>query len=232
MSRTLRPLVHTLKTRHRLIVSVLLAVLCAALLPRSWTSETPTRFLIAWNLGVFVYLFLVARMVWLSTPTLIRQRALTQSESQFVELVLVLLASIAALVAIFLELTLAKSSEGTVKIAQICLAAATILFAWFFIHTMFALHYAHDYYDTRARGQPTGLLFPGTEDPEYGDFFYAAFIIGTSGQTADVSFTNKRLRRVALIHSIFSFLFNTTMLAMTINVAAGFVTDFKPLEKS
>ncbi len=223
MPKTLRTLSHALRTRPRLITSLIVALLSAALLPQSWASGGATRVLIAWNLGVLLYLFLVALMVLRSTPESIRRRAITQAESQFVELVLVLFATLAAVVAIFVQLTIAKNLSGDTKTAQIALAATTILFAWAFIHTMFALHYAHDYYETTARGEPPGLLFPGTSDPEYGDFFYCAFIIGTSAQTADVSFTNKSQRRIALVHSVLSFLFNTTMLAMTINIAASFL---------
>jgi uncharacterized membrane protein len=223
MSKPIKSVVHALKTRPRLTTSLIVALLSAALIPQSWVSGGATRVLIAWNLGVMLYLVLVARMVMGSTQESIRRRAIAQAESRFVELVLVLLAALAAVVAIFVQLTVAKTLSGDTKIAQIALAAITIVFAWAFIHTMFALHYAHDYYETTVRGDPPGLLFPGTSDPEYGDFFYCAFIIGTSAQTADVSFTNKALRRIALVHSVLSFLFNTTMLAMTINIAAGFL---------
>ena len=223
MFKTLTSVLHALKTRPRLITSLFVALLSAALIPQSWVSGGATRVLIAWNLGVLLYLVLVERMVLSSTPESMRRRAITQAESQFVELVLVLFATLAAVVAIFVQLTIARNLSGDTKIAQIALAAVTILFAWIFIHTMFALHYAHDYYETTARREPPGLVFPGTSDPEYGDFFYCAFIIGTSAQTADVSFTNKPQRRIALVHSVLSFLFNTTMLAMTINIAAGFL---------
>jgi uncharacterized membrane protein len=223
MPKPLRALLHALKTRPRLIASLLVGLLVATFLPLEWAKANATRFLIAWNVAVILYLFLVAKMVAGSTPVSMQRRAITQAESQFVELILVLLATLAALIAIFVQLTIAKGLSGEAKSSQIALAALTILCAWLFIHTMFALHYAHDYFETKAHGMAPGLTFPGTADPEYGDFFYCAFIIGTSGQTADVSFTNKTQRRIALVHSVLSFLFNTTMLAMTINIAAGFL---------
>jgi uncharacterized membrane protein len=65
------------------------------------------------------------------------------------------------------------------------------------------------------------LTFPGTTDPGYGDFFYFAAIIGTSGQTADVSFNGSDMRPVGTVHCILAFFFNTTVLALTINTAAG-----------
>jgi uncharacterized membrane protein len=85
---------------------------------------------------------------------------------------------------------------------------------------MFALHYAHDYYRHGGRGD-RGLMFPGTAQPDYFDFLYAAAIIGTSGQTADVSFNTSSTRRIAMVHSVLAFFFNTIVLALTINFAAG-----------
>ena len=101
------------------------------------------------------------------------------------------------------------------------LAAITLVSSWLITQTLFALHYAHDFYASRARGQPDGLLFPGTTEPEYGDFMYFACIIGTSAQTADVSITSTPMRRVGLVHCVLAFFFNTTVLALTINIAAG-----------
>ena len=86
---------------------------------------------------------------------------------------------------------------------------------------MFALHYAHDYYASEIRGQPGGLDFPGGHAPDYGDFLYFASVIGTSGQTADVSFTNRTMRRTGLVHCVLAFFFNTTLIALTINIASG-----------
>jgi uncharacterized membrane protein len=111
--------------------------------------------------------------------------------------------------------------HGLRKTWHVALAGVTLASSWLFTQTLFALHYAHDFYIARARHQPDGLGFPGTPDPGYGDFLYFACVIGTSGQTADVSFTNAAMRRVGLVHCIQAFFFNTTVLALTINIAAG-----------
>jgi uncharacterized membrane protein len=86
---------------------------------------------------------------------------------------------------------------------------------------MFALHYAHDYYAAACQGRPVGLRFPDDEHPDYGDFFYFSAIIGTSGQTADVAFVSKPMRRIGSLHCILAYLFNTTVLALVINIAAS-----------
>jgi uncharacterized membrane protein len=96
-----------------------------------------------------------------------------------------------------------------------------VLSSWAFIQMMFALHYAHDYYAAACHGRPVGLRFPDDDNPYYGDFFYFSAIIGTSGQTADVAFVTKPMRRIGSLHCILAYLFNTTVLALVINIAAS-----------
>jgi len=114
-----------------------------------------------------------------------------------------------------------KDMHGPLRAAHIALAGVTVLSSWAFIQVMFALHYAHDYYADACHGRTAGLQFPDPEPPDYGDFFYFSSVIGTSGQTADVSFVTKGMRRIGSVHCILAYLFNTTVLALLINIGAG-----------
>jgi uncharacterized membrane protein len=96
-----------------------------------------------------------------------------------------------------------------------------VMSSWSFIQIMFTLHYAHDYYLAACHGHKPGLSFPDDPDPDYGDFFYFSAVIGTSGQTADVSFVTKPMRRIGSLHCILAYLFNTTVLALLINIGAS-----------
>jgi uncharacterized membrane protein len=87
----------------------------------------------------------------------------------------------------------------------------------------FALHYAHDFYVANAQGNPGGLEFPDLTTPDYSDFLYFACVTGTSGQTADVSFSSRTMRRTGLVHCVLAFFFNATLLALTINIASGLI---------
>src|SRR5258707_15320330 len=138
-----------------------------------------------------------------------RHRAQLQDDGQLALLVFVVVSAIASLAAIASELAVVKDMHGFLKAAHIGLAGVTVLSSWAFIQVMFALHYAHEYYAAVCHGRSAVLQFPGQEDPDYGDFFYCAAIVGTSGQTADVSFVSKRIRRVGSLHCILSYLFNT-----------------------
>lgn len=203
----------------RLIISIFVGVAVALVLPHSFVHKTITRILLGWNVSTWLYLVLAAVMMVRSTPDCMRSRARTQDEGKIVLLVLVIITSIASLVAIAAELVIVKDMHGLDRATHIALVAFTIAASWAFTHTMFALHYAHDYYASSARDG--GLCFPGTENPDYADFLYFAGVIGTSGQTADVSFTSQRMRRIGLAHCVLAFFFNTTVLALTINIAAS-----------
>jgi uncharacterized membrane protein len=207
--------------RPRLFVCLLLGVATHLILPSSLAPHPITRFIIAWNAGAGLYLLLAARMMFWSSHERMRRRALQQDEGRLVIIALVVLAAIVCLGAIVAELAVAKNLPPGARNAHIALAALTVFSSWAFTQVMFALHYAHDYYAAEIRGGTGGLDFPGGHAPDYGDFLYFACVIGTSGQTADVSFTTRIMRRTGLVHSVLAFFFNTTLVALTINIASG-----------
>lgn len=214
-------LVRLARARPRLFIVSAVAVAVGFLLPTDVASHAVTRWLIAWNTLTGLYVVLAGVMMYRSTSHQMRRRAQLQDEGKLVILALVAVAAIASLVAIGAELAVVKDMHGLLKAEHIALAGTTVLFSWAFIQVMFALHYAHDYYVAAGQGKNPGLLFPDAEPPDYGDFFYVSAIIGTSGQTADVSFASKPMRRIGTLHSILAYLFNTTVLALLINIGAS-----------
>ena len=209
-------------TSHpRLIGCALIGTVTVMLLPPSIAMHWITRTIIGWNVGACLYLALAARMMFWSSHERMRKRALEQDDGRFVVLVLVVVAAVMSLGAIVAELAVAKDMKGDLRSAHIALAALTVFSSWAFTQVMFALHYAHDYYLAEAKGNNGGLSFPGCHSPDYGDFLYFACVIGTSGQTADVSFTCRAMRRIGLVHCVLAFFFNTTLVALTINIASG-----------
>lgn len=188
-----------------------------------------TRLLVAWNVGTWLYFITSLWLVFHATEATMRRRAKASDEGRFWILVLTSCAAIASIGAIIAQLGAVKDMSGMLKGLHIGLAAATILSAWFFIHLTYAFHYAHEYFDEleAGPGRPSkyagGLMFPGTATPDYFDFLYFSFIIGVASQTADVEITAKEMRRVSLVHSILAFFFNSAVLALTINIAAGLI---------
>ena len=209
------------RARPRLFLSIAVAIGTVVVLPQSVAHQEVTRGLIAWNVGTSLYLLLAAIMMVRSSEDRMQRRARLQDEGQNVVLVLTIAAAVACLAAIAGELAVVKDMKGPLKTAHVALASATVLSSWAFTHLMFGLHYAHDYYSALAHGNKPGLDFPGGESPDYFDFIYFSAVIGTSGQTADVSMTSRAMRRIGTVHCVLSFLFNTTVLALTINIAAS-----------
>lgn len=213
--------VRLLRARPRLLFSAATACAVAWLLPVVVASHSVTRALVAWNVGTCLYVLLAVVMMLRSSEHHIRYRAQLQDDGRMIIIVLVVVSSIASLAAIAGQLALAKDLQGLPKYSHIALAVFTVVSSWAFIQVMFTLHYAHEYYAEVAAHRPPPLQFPTAEAPTYGDFFYFAAVIGTSGQTADVAFTGKALRRVGTMHCILAYLFNTTVLALLLNVGAG-----------
>ena len=140
-----------------------------------------------------------------------------QDDGRFLILLVTALGAFASIAAIVFELGAAHRGGP-----ELILATVTIALSWAMVHTTFALHYAHDYY----RGaQPGGLAFPGAdakgEEPDYWDFVYFSFVIGMTAQVSDVGVTDKTIRRTATAHGIISFIFNTALLALMVNIAAS-----------
>jgi uncharacterized membrane protein len=214
-------LMQLITARPRLIICTLLGLATVLILPSSLAKHEVTRLIIGWNAGACLYLMFAARMMFWSTHERMRSRAIQQDEGRIVVLALVVTAAIVSIGAIVAELGVVKDMHGTLRNIHIALAVLTILSSWAFTQVMFAQHYAHDYYLAETRGHPSGLEFPGGHAPDYGDFLYFACVIGTSGQTADVSFTSRAMRRTGLVHCVLAFFFNTTLVALTINIASG-----------
>jgi len=209
------------RTRPRVFIATGVALLVGLLLPQDLASHAVTRALIGWNTGALLYVLLAGLMMARSSEHGLRHRAQLQDEGAWVLLLLVVVSNVASLAAIVAELAVVKDMHGLLRTAHIALAGITVLSSWAFTQVMFALHYAHDYYADLGRGRPPSLQFPGDEAPDYGDFFYFAAIIGTSGQTADVSLASRAMRRTGSLHCILAYLFNTTVLALLINIGAS-----------
>ena len=154
-----------------------------------------------------------------------RARAAEDDQSRAAILAIVLMAAVAAIGAIVLELSDAKTAHGLERTLRVALAFATVAASWFTVHLIFALHYAHGYYDRAedGAGDTGGLRFPGEDGqaPDYWDFLHFAMIVGVASQTADVAIASRSLRRLNTVHALFAFAFNTVIVALTINLLAG-----------
>lgn len=210
-------IVRVARGHRRLAMSIVLGIVVYVLLPGNWAMAT--RVLTAWDVGVAFYLALAAFMMARSPVTEIRKHSAAQDEGAFALMVLAVAASAASLVAIFFHL--AGGREASLGAGPYLLAIATVVLSWTFTHTVFALHYAYEFYGEGERAN--GLKFPGDTRPDYWDFIYFSFVVGTTFQVSDVAVTNRWIRHSVSAHGVLSFFFNTAILALTVNMAASMI---------
>ena len=205
---------------QRLTYGLLAGLAMAALpLPLIWQF----RGLLGWSVGVAVYLTLAWWLCERFDPKRTRERAQAQDEPSLVLFFLMLLASMACVAAIVVMMQQGNDLTGTERTLHIAMSVIALIASWLFIHTMFAFHYAHRYYQEEERREPDGpgLNFPGGLDPDYFDFLYYSFVIGMTSQVSDVQVTSREMRRLTMVHGVLSFGFNMLVLALSINVVAG-----------
>jgi len=200
--------------RPRTFFAIAVGLLAYALLPASLRQVT--RALLGWDICIAVYLLLVFIMVVRSGLTHIKRNAALQDDGRFVILMVAALGAFASIAAIVSELGASHHSAPALTLATV-----TIALSWAAVHTIFALHYAHEFY----RGaKPGGLQFPSGdqhENADYWDFVYFSFVIGMTAQVSDVGITDKTIRRTATAHGIVSFIYNTALVALMVNIAAS-----------
>ena len=202
-----------IRVRPRLLLSALVGIAVAVLWPASF--QAPPGCCSA-GISASASISFSASGSWrrrISTGCGATPHARTRDGSSFFSLIVI--AALASLGAIIAEL--AGADEAPLHLA---LAAITILLSWIFTHTIFALHYAYEYYDQNSH-RGGGLNFPGDEPPDYWDFLYFSLVIGMTSQVSDVAVTSNKIRRMVAGHGVVSFVFNAMLLALTVNIAAS-----------
>ncbi len=208
-----------LGSRPRMLAAVLIGIAAGALIPH--VERVVTRLLVGWNVGVWLLLALIAWLMLEADHEKMRRAAIAQAESAPTVLAMVIVAAIVSIAAIVIELSGAKVPAGGHPLPRVLIALGTIAGSWLLLPTLFSMNYASLYY-VDSKGE--GLRFPDTDPdfrPDYTDFLYFSFTIAVAAQTADVSITSRPMRRLVLLQAVLSFVFNTTVLALAINIAAG-----------
>jgi len=201
----------------RLFISAATGLITTLVLPATLI----TRVLIGWDIGVLIYLVAVAVvMTQCSAASAMKSNAAAQDEGAWAILILTVGAGLASLIAIFAELAAIARTDPHYGI-YVTLAIGTVVLSWTFIQTIFALHYAHEFYGTGEH--KNGLRFPGDAAPDYWDFIYFSFVVGMTFQVSDVAVMHKMVRRTVVAHGALSFFFTTAVVAMAVNIAASII---------
>ena len=201
----------------RVLIAIAFTVLVYTITPCS--SNKYFNALIFWDMFASTYL-LLCWIVFLTMPIrLIRHNASKEDGSKLFVFVMIILSSLVGMVAVLL---LIKEDVHIITKGLLLLVAVPgMIFSWAIVHTIFTFHYAHLFYSGKSEG---GLEFPGGEkEPDYLDFAYFSFGIGCTFQVSDVEISLRKIRRLSLFHGLLSFMLNTFVVALSINIISGIV---------
>jgi uncharacterized membrane protein len=215
-------LLRIITSRPRLFVGLGLGLVAFFLLTP--VQNIAIRAVCAWNIGSVIFLGLSAILFFRADHTNISREAAAQQEGEWSVFALTLVGAIMSFAAIFL-FSKATADHKAHTGAYLAFVVVTLMLSWLMTHVTFAYRYAHEFY-THDAGQAKGkfeggVVFPGEENPDYLDFIYFSFVLGMTFQVSDVNITSKKLRRLATLQGLIGFLFNTVILALSVNIAAS-----------
>lgn len=205
---------HQLRPIHRWLLATLLSLLFIKFVDcghnRYFTA------LVVLDIFSAVYL-LLCWIVLLTMPIqLIKKNAAKEDGSKVFVFTMIILSSIAGMISVLLLVLNNDASIPNALFLTVCISG--IVLSWAIVHTIFTFHYARMYYSGNAEG---GLEFPGNERPDYIDFAYFSFVVGCTFQVSDVEISDKKIRRLALVHGLLAFILNTFVVALSINIISG-----------
>jgi uncharacterized membrane protein len=213
-------------SRAHLLVAILAGVIASFVIPGKALAIMPggkAHLVLSWDVGAAVMLGLWAVTMLRTSPIDMPRRAMAQQDGEWTVFAITLAGIVASVVAIVVEFRNIADLKGAARDVHLALVIATLIVSWLTMQLVFALRYAHEFY-TVSDGSTTtdgGLDFPHEPEPDYFDFFYFGMVLGMTFQVSDVNITSRKIRRLATLHGFVGFVFNTVILALTVNIAAG-----------
>jgi len=212
-----------LDAHQRLLIAVFAALI--AFLVTSGHFRLSLQTIFTWNAFAWCFILLSwVRIAFADARTSV-QTAKLEDAGRTVIFVFVLLAAVTSLFTVAILIGEAKGLSKAILTGHLLLAGGTVISSWVLVHTVFTMHYAHAYYrkrdDDQESSEGEGVQFPDEKEPDFLDFAYFSFVIGMTCQVSDVQISSRDIRRLALVHGLLSFLFNTVILALTINLSSG-----------
>ena len=208
----------------RLFIAVVIGVASLLALPHHWPARDTA--IAAWDIGAGVYLVMLMELYANCPAGRMEDNARAQEAGEWTLFFLVLAGATASFAAILGEFGSMKEVSGAVKGEKVAIVVATLAISWLLTQAIFALRYAHEFYSriTPSADLDGGLDFPSEKTPDYWDFVYFSVVLGMTFQVSDVQITSRKLRRLATLHGLLGFLFNTVIIALTVNLASSLLS--------
>jgi uncharacterized membrane protein len=222
MKRQTKGMLQNISGIKKLIFSISLSVVAYIIL-LLLKVDVKSRIILGWD--TFCLSLIVISWILFFTTTNHELCAVVEKQDDGLK-VIFMIVLVAVCFSLFGTLLLLNSKgESTFnKVFHTIVSLSPVLLSWLLLHTTFAIRYAHLYHDhnkLKTGSNIGGLDFPTKEEPDYLDFAYFSFVIGMTFQVSDVQVNSRVIRRFVLLHSLISFVFNTIIVALTINTIAG-----------
>ena len=202
-------------SKSRLWIALGFALLLLLILPHRWPGEL--RALGAWNGAVVCFLALAWRTILACDAARTRKLSRREDEHRSTIDTVLVAASFVSLGGVLQALAHASSAKDALATQLTLASVVTVVLSWALIHTTYAFHYARLYYE----GAGGGIDFHGDEPPDYLDFCYLSFAVGTTFGATDSEIGGRAIRRTILKHGVLSFAFATIIVALSLNVISS-----------
>ncbi|WP_295767270.1 DUF1345 domain-containing protein [uncultured Mucilaginibacter sp.] len=212
-------------------VRLIIAIVVSAVAAYIFSSNLPVTETILMTWISFAFSIIIPEWITILSvhPRDVRKYASIQDSSRTFIFLFVLSGAVISLLSIIFLMKSPKEATETQVIGHVALNIGSVIISWWLVHTVFTLRYAHLYYDTHNdQGdavQAGGLNFPQEDEPDYLDFVYFSFNLGVAFQVSDVAITSRKIRRLVWVHSLISFVFNTAIVALSINITSELISN-------
>jgi uncharacterized membrane protein len=190
-----------------------------------WLTTAALKPALAWDATTIAYLIGTIGVIRDPDRMRMRKRAKAIDIGLWEIIAIVGLAGAFSLFAVGGVLAQAKEVQGADRILHLGIGVLTVFLSWVALHVIYAVHYAHLYYDPAERKDAGklrgGLQFPETREPDYWDFVYFSLVIGMTCQVSDVQVTARHMRHLVTAQGVIAFFYNTVVVALAVNIAAG-----------
>ncbi len=205
---------------HRVLIASAVTILTSLFIEKS-SFSAPLLAILLWDVFALSYTLATWLIILTRSTVQLRAQARIEDGSRTFVFSTIIIASIACMCTVVL---LIVSKEGSQSALYLPVSIAGMLLSWTIVHTTFCLHYAYLFYNddkADATKHAEGLDFPNEKKPDLLDFAYFSFVIGMTFQVSDVEVTSRVIRRTVLLHGLLSFVLNTFVVALTVNLIAG-----------
>ena len=219
--------INNFNAHHRLYFSLSVSVIVYFLISNHF--PLAIHVMLTWIAYAFCHLALAWTTILSVHPIEVHKIAKSQDASGTLIFIFVIIAALASLFAVVLLFQSSKSLTGPQVIWHVIFSITSVVCAWWLVHTIFTFRYAHLFYEgleiiKNKKEFDGGLLFPKENEPDYLDFTYFSFVLGMTFQVSDVEISSRKIRRLAWVHGIISFLFNTVIVALSINIISTLIS--------